>query len=63
MRKLISIKKLADETEIPIRTLRSFVTSRKIPFLKIGHRTILFDRSKVEAALSRFEIQEVGAAK
>jgi len=61
MRKLISIKKLSDETEIPVRTLRSFVTGRKIPFLKCGHRTILFDRQKVEAALEAFEVEAVGA--
>jgi hypothetical protein len=59
MRKFVSIKKLADETEIPIRTLRSFVTGRKIPFLKCGYRTILFDREKVESALEAFEVEAV----
>jgi excisionase family DNA binding protein len=32
---------------------------RKIPFTKIGHRTLRFDRDKVLAALSRLEVRAV----
>ena len=61
MRKLISIEKLSRETGFPVRTLRSFIADGKIPFFKIGHRTMRFDPEKVERALARFEIKEVGA--
>jgi len=63
MRKLIPITKLSEETEIPVRTLRSFAAGRKIPFLKFGHRTVLFDRAEVEQALARFEIPAIEANK
>ena len=45
---------------VPVRTLRTFMVARKIPFLKLGHRTVLFDPEKVDKALERFEVQEVG---
>jgi len=63
MRKLIPIQQLSKETEIPVRTLRTLTSARKIPHLKLGWRTILYSREAVEKALSRFEISEVGAAK
>ncbi len=45
---------------IPERSLRTLAQQRKIPFLKLGHRTVLFEPSKVLAALARFEVVEVG---
>jgi hypothetical protein len=35
--------------------------ARKIPFLRLGYRTIFFDIEEVDRALQRFEIQEVGS--
>jgi hypothetical protein len=35
------------------------MAARKIPFLKCGHRTILFDPDKVDKALERFEVKAV----
>jgi hypothetical protein len=61
MRKLVDIEKLSKETGFPIRTLRSFIAAGKIPFFKIGHRTMRFDPEKVERALARFEVKEVDA--
>ena len=61
MSKLVKIEKISEQTGIPVRTLRSFVSARKIPYLKCGHRTLLFDLSKVEGALQRFEIEAVGS--
>jgi excisionase family DNA binding protein len=60
MRKLVDIEKLSEETGFSVRTLRTFIAGKKIPFLKIGHRTMRFDPDKVEKALERFEIKEVG---
>jgi hypothetical protein len=60
-RKLVNILALSEHNGIPVRTLRTFMAARKIPFLKCGHRTILFDPEKVDKALQRFEVREVGS--
>ena len=39
----------------------TFVAEKKIPYLKVGHRTLLFDPEKVEKALQRFEIPAINA--
>ena len=59
--KLVNIAGLSEHNGIPVRTLRSFMAARKIPFLKFGHRTIFFDPEEVDRALQRFEVQEVGS--
>jgi hypothetical protein len=35
------------------------MAGRKIPFLKIGRRTLLFDVKRVYEALERFEVKAV----
>lgn len=30
-----------------------------IPFIRLGHRTIVYNRAKVLAALERFEVKEI----
>jgi hypothetical protein len=40
-------------------TLLRLARLRKIPHLRIGHRTVLFDVEKVKAALARFEVKAV----
>ena len=59
--KLTDIHGLSDKRGIPVRRLRTFIAARKIPYLKIGHRTMLFDLEKVDKALARFEVPAVGA--
>jgi len=61
MTKLLNIFELSKAQGRPVRQLRGFVQHRKIPYLKVGHRTLLFDPAKVEKALQRFEIKEVDA--
>ena len=39
--------------------LAKFRKERLVPYLKIGHKTILYDADRVERALSRLEVQEV----
>jgi hypothetical protein len=39
------------------------VQQRKILFLRIGHRTILFQPSKVFDALEKFEVREAGRSR
>jgi hypothetical protein len=59
MKQLLTIQRLAEEIGIPPRTLRSLYNARKIPFIKAGHRTLLFDPAKVRAALDKFERKAV----
>jgi hypothetical protein len=61
MGKLLNINGLSEYKGLPVRKLRHFVAARKIPFLKCGHRTLLFDPEKVDKALQRFEVPAVGA--
>jgi hypothetical protein len=60
MKRLLNTIELAAELNRPVRQIRSFVAAKKIPVLKIGWRTNLFDLDKVLEALQRFEIKEVG---
>jgi hypothetical protein len=59
--KLVNITALSEQKGIAVRTLRTLVLSRKIPFLKLGHRMLFFDPDKVDKALERFEVREVGS--
>jgi len=61
MKQLLDIKQLSRQLGRPIRQIRGFVQGRKIPFLKLGHRSLLFDATKVEKALAKYEIREIGA--
>ena len=58
--KLLDIKSLSELIGLPQRTIRSMVQNRKIPFLKLGHRTMRFDEDKVRRALDRFEVRTAG---
>jgi excisionase family DNA binding protein len=59
MAKLVNSKQLAAELGQSQRTIRSWIQARKIPFLKVGHRTMLFSPEKVLLALEKFEIKAV----
>jgi excisionase family DNA binding protein len=61
MRRLVNIDQLSKETGFSVWALYAFAASGKIPFYKFGYRTMRFDPAKVEKALQRFEIKEVGA--
>jgi len=59
MTKLLDTNELALELNRPVRQIRSWVAAKKIPVLKVGWRTNLFDPDKVRKALERFEIPAV----
>jgi len=61
MKNLVDIFELSERTPFSVRELRGFVAGGKIPFFKFGHRTMRFDPEKVEKALAKFEVKEVGA--
>jgi hypothetical protein len=42
------------------RNVDGLMQTKRIPFLRLGHRTVRFDWPKVEKALMRFEVKEAG---
>jgi hypothetical protein len=59
MSKLLNIFELA---KVKGRTVREFRTLQQkgiIPYLKLGHRTCLYDLEKVDKALAAYEIKAV----
>jgi hypothetical protein len=57
---LVGIAQLEREIGIPVRTIRSLMQARRIPFLRLGRRTLYFDVKKVRDALDRFEVKAIG---
>jgi excisionase family DNA binding protein len=58
--KLVNIETVAAQTGIPLRTVRTLMHQRKIPFVKFGHRTVFFELAKVKAAIAAFEVTVPG---
>jgi hypothetical protein len=54
--KLKTYRTMSKEIGIAERTLRDWAFKKKVPCYRVGHRTVLFDPSKVRAALNKFEI-------
>ena len=42
------------------RKVDEMMREKRIPFLRLGHRTVRFDWPKVEKALARLEVKEAG---
>jgi hypothetical protein len=57
--KLVDINGLEHHSGVPKRTLRTLYQRRKIPYIKPGYRTVLFDPDKVMVALNKFEVRAV----
>jgi len=57
MSKLMDVKNLSAESGLPVRKIRTLMQRRVIPFIKIGHRSCLFDLEKVRKALDKFEVK------
>ena len=50
-------KQLAARIGVGDRCLDALVASGKIPFMKLGHKTLRFCWPRVEAALAKFEVK------
>jgi hypothetical protein len=60
MEQLLSgYRALSEASGIPVRTLRTLAANGLIPYVKVGHRSILFSPSKIEKALQRRTVKEV----
>lgn len=59
--RLLSKNQLREALNVPsIRILEEMMRKRQIPFIKLGHRTVRFDLSRVLEALRRLEVRAVG---
>ena len=59
-RKLLSKRELAAVLNVSERTIENWLAQKKIPRLRLSNRLTRFNLPKVEAALSRYEVREVG---
>ena len=57
---LITIEQLADHLDVRVRTVRSWISGRKIPFTRIARR-IYFDAGVVEKLLQRNAVEALTA--
>ena len=59
-KRLLSKRELAAVLGVSARTIDAFVADRRIPRLRLSPRLTRFSLPKVEAALARYEVREVG---
>jgi excisionase family DNA binding protein len=60
-KRLLSKRELAAVLNVSERTLDNWLAQKKIPRLRLSNRLTRFNLSRVEAALARYEVKEVGA--
>jgi excisionase family DNA binding protein len=60
LERLLGYREMAAELGVPVRSLRQLVHKGIVPHLRLGHRTVKFQRSKVAKALRKREVKEVG---
>jgi excisionase family DNA binding protein len=59
-RHFLSKQELALALGVSPRTLDSWMSQRRIPFLRLSARLIKFNLERVKTALARYEVKEVG---
>ncbi len=60
-RLLLTKKELAAALNVSARTVENWIAEKRIPRLRLSARLCRFSLPKVEAALNRYEVKEVGA--
>ena len=59
---LLTKEELRRKLNVPhIRIIEEMTRKRKIPVVKLGYRTLRYDWSRVQAALEKLTVREVGA--
>lgn len=54
-------RQLAEALNVPsTRLVDELMRRRKIPYTKLGHRTVRFNRARVLEALKNYEIRPIG---
>ncbi len=59
-RHFLSKQELALVLGVSPRTLDSWISQRRIPFLRLSRRLIKYDLARVKAALNKYEVKEIG---
>jgi excisionase family DNA binding protein len=59
-RRLLSKRELAAVLNVSERTIDNWLAQKRIPRLRLSNRLTRFNLPKVEAALARYEVKEVG---
>ncbi len=59
MEKLLTDEQLAHELGLKRRTIKTLRGDGKIPFVRIGEKTLRYRRTAVEAALAKMEVKAV----
>ena len=63
-KKLLTEEELRVALNLPnVHAVRELRHKRKIPFVRLGYRTIRYNEAKVLAALEKLTVQEAGAAR
>ena len=62
-KRLLSKRELAAVLGVSQRTIENWLAQKRIPQLRLSARLTRFSLPKVEAALARYEIKEVGRAR
>jgi excisionase family DNA binding protein len=60
-KRLLSKRELSAVLNVSERTLDNWLAQKKIPRLRLSNRLTRFNLARVEAALARYEVKEVGA--
>jgi hypothetical protein len=58
-RNIVTEEGLLEVLPLTPRQLRELRDQHKIPFIKFGHRSVMYNLEKVLAALEKLEIKEV----
>ena len=59
-KRLLSKRELAATLGVSERTIENWLAQKRIPQLRLSARLTRFSLPKVEAALARYEVREVG---
>lgn len=59
-KRLLSKRELAFVLGVSTRTIENWLAQKRIPQLRLSARLTRFNLPKVEAALSRYEVKEIG---
>jgi excisionase family DNA binding protein len=62
-KRMLTKRELASALNVSQRTIENWMAQRRIPSLRLSARMRRFNLNKVEAALDRYEVKEVGARK
>jgi excisionase family DNA binding protein len=60
-KRLLSKRELAIVLGVSPRTIENWLAAKRIPQLRLSARLTRFSLPRVEAALARYEVKEVGA--